>query len=388
MNNFSDFLDGYKNKRADYNELVELIRVNDIDYKKMLHCSNSSLFSYHIRTNYKGKNYDKTYDAWSKKHEVKDIQITEPKQTIFIDCSVNSLSDLIDITNNHIYDKNFEYNINLKALHNIKAELVLLNNMIGMKELKHNVINQVLYFLQNLHVYKNDSDYKHTILYGPPGTGKTEVAEIIGKMYSKMGVLTRNVFRKVTRSDLIAGYLGQTALKTTDVINSCLGGCLFIDEVYSLGTDESYSRECIDTLNEALSRHKNNLMVIVAGYEDEIKRCFFSMNKGLESRFIWRFHIEPYNPIELFQIFRKKVEDINWQLYESIDAKWFDKNKDSFKFYGRDVEMFLSHVKVSHSRRVFGSKEDKKRIHLADLQAGLQSFTKNKQKPVVFNHYI
>ena len=207
-------------------------------------------------------------------------------------------------------------------------------------------------------------------------------------MYSKMGVLTRNVFRKVTRSDLIAGYLGQTALKTTDVINSCLGGCLFIDEVYSLGTDESYSRECIDTLNEALSRHKNNLMVIVAGYEDEIKRCFFSMNKGLESRFIWRFHIEPYNPIELFQIFRKKVGEIKWQLHESIDAKWFDKNKDSFKFYGRDVEMFLSHVKVSHSRRVFGSKEDKKRIHLADLQAGLQSFTKNKQKPIVFDHYI
>lgn len=388
MNNFADFLDGYSKKNTNYNDIVELIRVNDIDYKKILNCSNNALFSYKIPTRYKGTKKEKTYDVWSKTHEIKDFPIHEPIQTAFIDCSVNSLSDLIDITNRHIYDKNIQYNINLKALHDIKLELISLNSMIGMRELKDNIVDQLLYFLQNMHIHNNNSDYKHTVLYGPPGTGKTEVAEIIGRIFSKIGILKKNIFRKVTRSDLIAGYVGQTELKTTDVINSCLGGCLFIDEVYSLGTDESFSKVCIDTINEALSRHKNNLMVIIAGYEDEIKRCFFSVNSGLESRFIWTYRIEPYNSSELFQIFRKKTTDIDWVLDDSIDAKWFDKHKDMFQYYGRDIENFLTNVKVSHSRRVFGKTEDRKRIHLADLQNGLQRFTKNRKKTPVFHHYI
>ena len=81
-------------------------------------------------------------------------------------------------------------------------------------------------------------DFMHTVIYGPPGTGKTEIAKIIGKIYCKMGILKKGTFKKVTRSDLIAGYLGQTALKTKDVINECLDGVLFIDEAYSLGNIE------------------------------------------------------------------------------------------------------------------------------------------------------
>ena len=91
---------------------------------------------------------------------------------------------------------------------------------------------------------ENNQDYKHTIIYGSPGTGKTEIAELMGKMYSKIGILENQIFRKVNRSDLVGGYLGQTALKTRDVVKECLGGCLFIDEVYSLGGDDSYSQEC------------------------------------------------------------------------------------------------------------------------------------------------
>ncbi|NBR98478.1 MAG: AAA family ATPase, partial [Betaproteobacteria bacterium] len=113
------------------------------------------------------------------------------------------------------------------------------------------------------------------------GTGKTEIAKIIGQIFSKLGILKKGTFRKVTRSDLIAGYLGQTAIKTNDVINDCLGGVLFIDEAYSLGNSEkkdSFSKECIDTLCEALSNHKDNFMVIIAGYENELKECFFNYN--------------------------------------------------------------------------------------------------------------
>ena len=117
-----------------------------------------------------------------------------------------------------------------------------------------------------------------------------------------------NVFKKVTRADLIAGYLGQTAIKTRKVIEECLGGVLFIDEAYALGNNEksdSFSKECIDTLCEALSDHKDELMIIIAGYEKELKKCFFEYNEGLESRFVWRFSTEEYSPQELRKIFIK-----------------------------------------------------------------------------------
>ena len=117
--------------------------------------------------------------------------------------------------------------------------------------------------------------------------------KIIGKIFSKLGILSKKYFKKVTRADLIAGYLGQTAIKTRDVINEAKGGVLFIDEAYALGNPEkrdSFAKECIDTLCEGLSDNKDNLMVIIAGYEKELKDCFFSYNQGLDSRFNWRFN--------------------------------------------------------------------------------------------------
>jgi SpoVK/Ycf46/Vps4 family AAA+-type ATPase len=223
----------------------------------------------------------------------------------------------------------------------------------------------------------------HTVLYGPPGTGKTEIAKIMGKIYSKIGILKKGTFKKVTRSDLIAGYLGQTALKTRDVINECLGGVLFIDEAYALGNSEkrdSFSKECIDTLCEALSDNKENLMVIIAGYEDELNRCFFNYNQGLDSRFVWRFKTDAYNPEDLLKIFNKKVNDIGWSLHEEskINVEWFKKNIDYFKFYGRDIETFLSKTKIAHSRRVFcKSEENKRKLTVNDLDKGLEMFIKN-----------
>jgi SpoVK/Ycf46/Vps4 family AAA+-type ATPase len=193
--------------------------------------------------------------------------------------------------------------------------------MIGMKELKNNIVDQILYFVQELHKNKDSTgDFLHTVIYGPPGTGKTEIAKIMGQIYSKIGILSNGTFKKVTRSDLVAGYLGQTALKTREVIKESLGGVLFIDEAYSLGNPEkkdSFSKECIDTLCEALSDNKENLMVIIAGYEKELKDCFFSFNQGLDSRFTWRFKMDDYTHEDLYNIFLKKVSDIDWKIEET-----------------------------------------------------------------------
>ncbi|MDC1321334.1 AAA family ATPase, partial [Flavobacteriaceae bacterium] len=182
------------------------------------------------------------------------------KEQITINTPVNNLKDLIDLCDKYPLHDNIEYNINMKSLHNIRPSLLELQNMIGMNSIKENIVDQILYFVQDLHnVSPNNSDYMHAVICGPPGTGKTEVAKIMGKIFSNLGILTKNIFKKVTRDDLVAGYLGQTAIKTKDVIKECLGGVLFIDEAYALGNSEkrdSFSKECIDTLCEALSDNK------------------------------------------------------------------------------------------------------------------------------------
>jgi SpoVK/Ycf46/Vps4 family AAA+-type ATPase len=252
--------------------------------------------------------------------------------------------------------------------------------------------------LQDLHITSKGGDYKHTVIYGPPGTGKTEIARILGKMYSKIGVLQNNKFVKVTRQDLIAGYLGQTAIKTAKVIEEARGGVLFIDEAYSLASSEkedSFSKECLDTLCESLSNYKNDLMVIIAGYEHELNNTFFRVNKGLDSRFIWRFSMDPYNPEELMEIYKKIVRLNEWSLKdEALSLEWFKKNSKCFVNYGRDMEQLFTYTKICHSRRIYGkSKDEKKKITDSDVEKALNMFMDNRKeqeehKPYLYGLYV
>jgi hypothetical protein len=373
--------------------------INKIDMSNNNPIKLCDLINY-LDNNNKSKTYNihtfvKTIDAYAPEI-IYNVPLIEPikrkrmistyimKEKINIDVEISTLNDLIQIIETYPVVDNIEYNFNLNNLHKIKNELQQLNEMIGMNDLKNNILDQLIYYIQDFHKIGN-GDFMHTVIYGPPGTGKTEVAKIIGNIFSKLGILSKNKFRKVTRADLVAGYLGQTALKTKDVIQDCLGGVLFIDEAYALGNSEkrdSFSKECIDTLCEALSDHKDKLMVIVAGYEEELKSCFFAYNKGLDSRFTWRFKTAEYTPAELFEIFRKKIKEIGWKIRskenEDISEKWFEKHKEVFKFYGRDMETLLSKVKIAHSRRVFcKSLEERTYITLCDLDNGMKIFMKN-----------
>jgi len=302
-----------------------------------------------------------------------------------IKVEINTLDDILKLINDYPFKYDTIYNIDMNAIHNIKDPITHLNNMIGMNKLKSNIINQILYFIQKFHINhesnKNSNDFMHTVIYGPPGTGKTETAKIMGSIFSKLGVLKNNYFKKVTRSDLIAGYLGQTSLKTNEVIKKALGGVLFIDEAYALGNTEkrdSFAKECIDTLCEALSDHKNELMVIIAGYEQDLNKCFFAYNQGLDSRFTWRFKTDNYTSEELFLIFKKKVNDIGWKLKKKIKTNWFEDKMDYFKYYGRDMETLLAKVKIAHSKRVFCLDDKNKRIiNLKDMNNGYDLFLDN-----------
>jgi len=378
---FLTYLDNYSNK----------LDVSSCHYKNLI----ANINQYYLNTNNTTGlhsehiyNYTDTADTDTVVNYIPGIiepdSIPIKTKKVNITTNVTCINDLIQIIDENEYDTTVEYNIDLKSLHGIKKELNILNNMIGMESIKTSVLNQMLYFIQDLDGdIHGGGDFKHTVLYGKPGTGKTEIAKLIGQIYSKVGILKNNVFKKVTRGDLIAGYLGQTAIKTTKVVNECIGGVLFIDEAYSLAPpdgNDSFSKECLDTLCELLSDHKNDLMVIIAGYEDDLNNTFFKSNKGLESRFIWKFSMQPYTAPELLLIFQKKINEIDWKLSveQGILSKWFSGNYKKFVHYGRDMEHLLTCVKICHGRRIYGKdKELRKLITLDDLTCGYDEFVKS-----------
>lgn len=332
--------------------------------------------------------FNTAYKKWKEDHEhILDLIFlleSEKKEKVTITCKLKTTDDLLILLQENPYDEMKEYNIDLKSLHKIREELEVLHDMVGLVKLKTCILNQLLYFIQGFDVM--DADYKHTIFVGPPGTGKTEVAKIIGKMYSKLGILKKEVFKKVTRTDLIAGYLGQTAIKTRKVIDECVGGVLFIDEAYSLQNDDTYAKECVNTLCEALSDNKQNLMVIVAGYEHELNESFFQINKGLRSRFLWKFTMEPYDAIELGQIFMKKVNHLKWVIGFDTLPKWIKERKDKFLYNGRDMEQLFTYVKVSHSHRVYGLDVcEKRKISKEDMDSGFETFLENRKVSIFMN---
>lgn len=341
-----------------------------------------------------------TYNpAWGEEYPIKQRHVNKKK--VIISEKIENLQDLINVLEKFPISENIEYNVNLVCLHKVKDILIKLNNMIGMKDLKRNILDQIIYYSQGLHKTnsnenKGNGEYMHTVIYGPPGTGKTEIAKIIGEIFSKLGILKKNTFKKVTRSDLIAGYLGQTALKTSKVINEAIGGVLFIDEAYALGNAEkkdSFAKECIDTLCEALSDKKNELMVIIAGYEEELKNCFFNYNSGLESRFVWRYKTNNYSALELKNIFIKLVNDHGWKCkQECIPSSWFEEHLNEFKHYGRDMENLLTKTKIAHSRRIFCTSKnyDKGVLEIQDIKNGYEIFLSNLEntKKTTSNHSI
>jgi stage V sporulation protein K len=323
------------------------------------------------------RRYDKISDPKKEKKKRYRIKLEDTLP------SVNCIADLIEIGKS----KKFYKNIDSLMLFQVVPYLEKLNNLIGMDTLKESIFYQVIYYLQNLH-RRNNEEYLHTVITGRPGSGKTTVAKIIGKIYQSMGVLSKyGVFKIAYRDDFIAEYLGQTALKTRKLLNSCIGGVLFIDEVYSLaprGNDkDSFSKEALDTLTAFLSENKNNFCCIAAGYEKDINECFFSMNSGLQRRFPWVHKIEEYKTSELTSIFIKMLKDIKWDLgttKESIN-QIFEKNKKLFKYAGGDIETFITKCKMVHAKRVFNLGKDHKFVITSeDLQKAIVMLIKNKKE--------
>jgi hypothetical protein len=193
------------------------------------------------------------------------------------------------------------------------------------------------------------------------------------------------------RADMIGKYLGQTAPKTQQIIDSALGGVLFLDEVYELGDTEGrdmFGKECINVINRNLSEHAGEFVCIVAGYREQIESCFFAHNSGLERRFPYRFTIEPYTPAEMCEIFRVIVEREGWKIdgggggvlppSTSPSTSFFTANQQYFKFMGGDIEVFFQKCKIAHVSRIFGIHGAPVRIlNAEDIDAGMELFKSN-----------
>jgi len=279
-----------------------------------------------------------------------------------------------------------KYAIDIKKIVNLIEPLNKLKKIIGMDKIKKEVLDMILYYIQGFE--KNNSDMLHTSIEGPPGVGKTKLGRILAHIFSALEIIPSKRFKRVRRTDLIGKYLGHTAHKTQEVIDEAEGGVLFIDEAYSLGDNEnrdSFSKECIDTINQNLTEKKKKLIVIIAGYSDQLDKTFFSINEGLRRRFPFRFQIEGYNEKELTEIFISKIKKIDWRLNIDITSEYlndfFKINKNNFKHFGGDIETLVMNCKMVYSSRVIGKKNAYKKILIKeDITNAYDKFVSNKKK--------
>ena len=365
-----------------------------------------------VRPNFLDKPENKQVDK-------QEIQPGSPVNEIFeevlFDDEIKHITNLVDLSSKYIIKPNVRYSIDLPKLNKIVPHLNELNEMIGMQDIKTSLTYQLMYFLQGFE-FKH---MLHTIIEGPPGVGKTCLGKILGKIYLDLDCIKsdvkpdtleeddgpmsikklissmmladpdhkpkkKNIFKIAKRSDLVGQYVGHTAIKTQKIINESFGGVLFIDEAYSLGGDDAFSKECINTINQNLSENGDKFICIIAGYSDALENSFFSLNSGLHRRFPFRFKIDKYSSVELAQIFKNKLVKEKYTIETVFDtnlSKFFEENKDMFPNFGGDVETYFFHVKMMHSTRVFGKSIKLRNIFIKDdFVNALGEMKKNQKK--------
>ena len=243
----------------------------------------------------------------------------------------------------------------------MKDLLAELDGYIGLQTVKeevHNLINMAsVYQLRRQHDLPTTDMSLHMVFTGNPGTGKTMMARMMARIYRSLDILSRGQLVEVDRSGLVAGYVGQTAIKTQKVIEKAMGGVLFIDEAYALNgrSENDFGQEAIDTILKAMEDHRDDLVVIVAGYTDLMDR-FIHSNPGLESRFNRFLLFDDYTTDEMVEIFRMQCKKGCYQLTEEAQPLIRDyiaeESADDSFGNARGVRNLFEHVLVAQNNRL------------------------------------
>ncbi len=281
-----------------------------------------------------------------------------------------------------------------EPIEDIEDLLREMNEYIGLDRIKSEVrslINMVkIHSLRKQHGLPVVDMSLHMVFSGNPGTGKTMIARLMARIYRSLGILSKGQLIEVDRSGLVAGYVGQTAPKTREVIEKALGGVLFIDEAYALTYKKEtsdFGQEAVDTLLKAMEDHREDLIVIVAGY-DGLMQEFIRSNPGLESRFNRFLHFEDYSVEEMIRIFEMRVEKGGYELNEDArdetEAFIRARNEDPVTFgNARGVRNLFEQVLVQQANRLAAmeniTKDDLVKITAEDIVTASQSMSGSEQ---------
>jgi len=352
---FRDNISGLeRSAKLGIKELVELDRIKEIDlttdsmiYDKIA----SSLYrfaSYIIKAD--GEIVDKEVkilkELWLKLYKITDIDF-DIKQSISNSLILKTLNELSSIGSINL-EKNLEELNKLVGLQSVKKELISLINYLKVKKTRE----------ENKMSASNIS--LHSVFTGNPGTGKTMVARILGSIYKDLGLLSKGHLIESDRSKFVADFIGQTSSKTDKLVDSALDGVLFIDEAYSLispATENDFGHEAISILLKRMEDNRDRLIVICAGYPDEMKK-FLELNPGLKSRFNRYFHFPDYDPNELVAIFEFFCSKLEYVLTKEAKEKVLKfmkekyENKDKYFGNGRLARNLFENTIKNHSNRI------------------------------------